>query len=108
MSPNEQHVPQTRHRGAVAEIFGQFATKQFWKELVRVLAQEAIATFLMALGGTLVWYGKSKRNQEVSTETNSVSSIASRAFSNNSFTPGPSYQPTPPPPSSQSGQFPGF
>lgn len=102
--------------GPVREIFGQFATREFWKELSKTLVQEAITTFLMALGGTLVWYGKSRRNKDVANTSAGVGNtgeVSSKAFGGG-FAPNPSFfsnsGPSYPAPTSPTGdnRYPGF
>ena len=105
-----------KKKGALAEVFGQFATREFWRELAKTLVQEAITTFLMALGGTLVWYGRSRRNKDVATTTGGMGGggEASKAFGNG-FSPNPSFFSSQqgsnyPVPSNPSGdqRYPGF
>lgn len=92
------------------EILGQFVTTSFWKGLIRMLVQEAFATFLMTMGGVLVHYGKEKRSKEVATLVDQPSQTASRAFGGG-YTPTPSFSPqTAFPLSTPQGdnRFPGF
>lgn len=103
-------------RGAVSEILGQFVTRAFWKDLTKTLVQEAFATFLMTLGGVLVFYGKQRRSEKVAPMMDAAAAGAStgtaaRAFGNG-FTPSTNYQPSTafpvPPNPSGDGRFPGF
>lgn len=100
-------------RGLVKDLFGQFATRAFWKDMFKTLVQEAVTTFLMALGGTLVWYGRQRRNKDVASATGSVgeSEMAKKAFGGE-FSPSPSFRPSTafPVPTNPTGdaRFPGF
>ena len=61
--------------------------------MAKTIVQEAITTFLMALGGSLVWYGKTRRNKEVATATGGVGGggeAASKAFGGG-FSPNPTF-----------------
>jgi hypothetical protein len=99
-----------RTRGVLAEIFGQVATIDFWKQLARDMVQQMFAAFLMTLGGTLAFYGKKRLNKEMQATTEPESGAAARAFGgfhpSASFTPSGAY-PVPPAPSGDA-RFPGF
>lgn len=95
-------------KGAFKEIFGQFVTATFWKELAKNLVHEFFSMALMALGGTLYWYGKSKRSKDVEA---SVTNIGG-GMSEKAFGGGSDYRPSTafPVRTSPSGdaRFPGF
>jgi len=82
-----------KKKGALAEVFGQFATRKFWKEVLKTLVQEAIFTFLMAFGGTVYWYGKKGKNKDVEATTGVIGGggeATSKAFGNG-YSPNPSF-----------------
>ena len=102
-------------RRFIGEVFGQFLTTAFWKELFKSIVHQAFTSFLMALGGTLVWYGKQKANKDINDTiagtggmgTNGT--VVSKAFGGSSY---PSYSSPPGYPVSHrpagDSRFPGF
>lgn len=97
------------------EVFGQFVTTDFWKNLFATIVREALKSFFITLGGTLIVYGKKDRNQEVVAATGmgtTSSDVANKAFGGgNSFNPGGNgYAHSYPVSSMPSGdtRFPGF
>lgn len=112
----EQHLHrqeggQMQKRGAFKEIFGQFVTPAFWRELAKNLVHEFFSMALMAFGGTLYWYGKTRRNKDVETASSSIGGasgggISERAFGGESYRPATAF-PVRPNPSGDT-RFPGF
>jgi hypothetical protein len=103
-------------KGFFREVFGQFLTAMFWRELAKTIIHEMVTAFFMALGGSLLWYGKKKSNPETKDirESGGINtarpvSPASSAFSQ-SFSPTPDFsRPTyPTPMSHDNAVFPGF
>lgn len=111
---SQTETKEVKKRGAFAEVFGQFATREFWKEFTKTLVQEAIATFLMALGGVIYWHGKDKKNKDMGGVEANQAQASSKAFGsgyapNPSFFGGSSHNSNPAPPSpSGDGRYPGF
>ena len=97
-----------RKRGVIGTLLGQFATRDFWKNLFSLVVKEAISSFILSLGGTLIYYIKGKTNTDGQTIRNishgAQPSAPANAFSNG-YTPRPSYNP--PAPAAQPS-FPGF
>ena len=99
----------------VREVFGQFMQPAFWRDLTRLIVSEMVSSFLMALGGTLLYYGKEKKDKRVSEIGNTVnvgSNATQKAFGNG-YQPNNTYQPASPSynmPSTfnQNNSFPGF
>ena len=83
-------LPQKRgFSGFLKEIFGQILTTTFWKEIVKNVAQQMFFSAMEALGGTLHWYGKNKKNNQVAGPVTSQipaqsSDVSNRAFGNTS------------------------
>ena len=110
-----ENAPEVRRESFVVAVFGQFLDPTFWRDLFKTVVSEMVSSFLMALGGSLLWYGKERRNQKIAdigASAPAQSPVASKAFG---YTPTPSYQGytpsyTPPPPAQASGdvRFPGF
>lgn len=111
-------VVEKKKEGALKRLFGQFARAEFWEEVFALLAREAIAALLSAIGGTLVTVAASKRS-EASARVRDVLDKAngyvpqnspSAAFSGG-FTPKSSYKPSTLPNGvapSDNPPFPGF
>lgn len=87
-------------KGAFAAVFGQFATREFWKNLFSMIVREALSSFILSLGGTLIYYIKGRAD----TNSNNIRGITNgmvgsqpaaspnTAFSNTGFAPQPSYR----------------
>lgn len=102
---------QIEGRGVIKEIFGQFVTTAFWKELAKTLAHEFFSMALMAFGGTLYWYGKTRKNKDVETSAPGIGGggISDRAFgggNESSYRPSTAFPVRPNP--AGDNRFPGF
>jgi hypothetical protein len=84
---------QQKQSGILSTLLGPFTTKEFWIGLASHLAQQAMAAFLSALGGVLVYYGKKTFDGAMSSQaaTSGGEEVSNRAFAG-SFAPTPSYQ----------------
>lgn len=109
------NVPQEQKQGTVSKLLGPLATSAFWVDVLKSIIQEAAAAFFMALGGTLLFYGKNKRNKDVANTyenpSTATSATANKAFGGG-YSPAPTYQPAQtypvaPVPSGDT-RFPGF
>lgn len=96
------------------EIFGQFLTAAFWKDVLKQIVHESVTAFFMAFGGTLYYYGKKRSNPEIANARSGIgvppaNPTTERAFGG--YQPAPTYQPSSsyPVATSQGDQrFPGF
>lgn len=112
-------MPIERKPSFVSAVFGQLKDPNFWVDLVRVVLSEALNAFLMAFGGSLLYYGSQRRDTKLQNITATAtgtqvgsSPVAQRAFGG-AYSPNPSYQPSqsyPVPISQPAGdaRFPGF
>jgi hypothetical protein len=107
----------TNKPGALVSLFGQFATREFWKSLVSLVLKEAVSAFILSLGGSLIYYIKGKSNQD-SNNIRNLAGVAgnpqsttspNQAFSNG-YQPSPSYRPAgyQQPANTQQPLYPGF
>jgi hypothetical protein len=71
---NQSATTENGKESAVS-IFGQFATAEFWKTLFSMIVREALSTFIMSVGSTLVYYVRGK----LSSDSQSVKSFVSNA-----------------------------
>ena len=96
------------------EVFGQFATPDFWKNLCATIVKEALKSFFITLGGTLIVYGKKDRNQDVVAASGGFvnnSDVNNKAFGGgNTFAPNNNYSNSYPVNNMPNGdtRFPGF
>jgi hypothetical protein len=65
-------------KGAFAAVFGQFATREFWKNLFSMIVREALSSFILSLGGTLIYYIKGRAN----TDSNNIRGITNGMVGN--------------------------
>jgi len=90
----EVKTPQTKGQSFVQAVFGQFTDPSFWRDLLRLVVSEMVSSFFMALGGTLLWYGKERRDKKVAEiatgPVNNQSQVANKAFGGG-YSPQPSY-----------------
>ena len=92
-----------RRPSAAAQIFGHFTKRAFWIELMEGIVKASVTAFFVALGDTLIRYGRKKggaENPEIFdavNRSNQYQSPAAAAFSR-SFQPSPSYSPISNPP----------
>lgn len=96
----------------MSAVFGQFATKIFWRDLFAMLVKEAISNFITVLGGTLI-YSVQKRVAGESVEIRRIVDRANvaenRPSPSQAFSYGHSQQPTyRPTHSSNTPSYPGF
>lgn len=113
-APQPERRVAVRKQGAVKQVFGHFTRKEFWIDLLEMIVKNAATAFFIALGKTLVEYGK-KRGGATSdveifeTRTTPAQSPAATAFSRG-YTPSSDYRPLSYPPASRSADeaFPGF
>ncbi len=108
----EVKVPQTKGQSFVQAVFGQFTDPVFWRDLLRLVVSEMVSSFFMALGGTLLWYGKERRDKKVAEIATgpTQSQVTNKAFGGG-YSPQPSYNGASypvPTNSNQNVQFPGF
>ena len=99
---NEVTTAQPQKKGKLKTFFGQFATLEFWRDLLALIIKEAIASFITVLGGTLI-YSVQKRivgdsagikkiidgHQPLGTQTSQPSSVFSSGYQ-----PQTSYKPS--------------
>lgn len=88
------------------EIFGQVATCEFWKQVVKDFVNQMFAAIMMAAGGTLLFHGRKRQNKDIlsgiDTEPNQTASKAFGGFSpSSSFTTNPTH-------TMGDSRFPGF
>lgn len=111
-------VPQ-ESKGFVATLFGQFASREFWKDLFALIVREAVSSFISVLGGTLI-YAVQQRTSEQSSSIRKIAGVGGpaptapaplpatgpgAAFSSG-YRPQPSYAPAVA--SAGTPQYPGF
>lgn len=116
MEINEIQAPPVRavavrRPGAAAQIFGHFTKREFWVELVEGIVKASVTAFFIALGDTLIKYGKRKGGAETPDiyEHKAQPSPAAQAFSRG-YQPQTSYNPlhSPSVSSPSTGDWPGF
>lgn len=118
-SPNRSVV--SSRKGIWATLLGQFASPEFWRDLISLIVREAFTSFISVLGGSLI-HAVQKRTTDESTNIRRIVSggngttmqpvsSPSSAFSGG-YQPAPQYKPTyaPPAPVSNPSQplYPGF
>ena len=110
----EHHAPKalTRKTSAAAQIFGHFTKKEFWIELMEGIVKASVTAFFVALGDTLIKYGKRRGGAETPDvyEKSVNQSPAAQAFSRG-YTPQTSYSSSlqnPPATIPPDGSWPGF
>lgn len=107
-----QRVPAKRQGGVVKQVFGHFTRKEFWIDLMEMIVKNAATAFFIALGKTLVEYGKKRGGSttdiEVFERPTPAQSPAATAFSRG-YTPSSEYRSLSYPPAVRSEEtFPGF
>jgi hypothetical protein len=100
-------------RGIVATAFGQFATREFWRNLFAMIVREALSAFILSLGGTLVYYVRNKANPDSNNirniTNNGVGAVPPPSSPSNAFANGYAPKATYNPPfMGQQGGYPGF
>ena len=121
MEANRQEISTVheRQQGWVARALEPVSKPEFWGTLFKHMLHEAVSAFFVALGGTLVWYGRTHANKDIQKNTPVTpinTSGPAQAFSGNSGSyappPTPMYQqhtPTYPIATSRGDdRFPGF
>jgi len=100
--------------GAAAQIFGHFTKKEFWIELLEGIVKASVTAFFVALGDTLIRYGKKRGGAEdpnIYDVSMRAQSPAASAFSSRGYQPATEYRPlqNPPVPAAPPpGEWPGF
>ena len=96
--PSQTLTPKPIKQSFVAEVWGgirQIVNKKFVADILATIIKESIKGFLVALGGTLMYYAR----KEPSEITTSSQSVATRSFG--------APPPPPPPPGYPGGGYPG-
>ena len=60
-------------------IFGEFKSRSFWADFMRLIVQEAITMFIISLGTTLMHIGRKNKNKDIKSDTGG-SDLANKAF----------------------------
>ncbi len=107
--PEQQVV--VRKQGAIKQVFGHFTKKEFWIDLFEMIVKNAATAFFIALGKTLVEYGKKRGGSTSDLEVfesrpTPAQSPAATAFSRG-YSPSSEYRPSYPA-VQRSDDFPGF
>ena len=96
---------EVKSQGFLANLFGQFSSKEFWKGLVSMIVREAVSSFISVLGGTLIYAVQQRTTKESSSIRNiaggagkstivqTPTASPNNAFSNG-YAPQPVYKPT--------------
>lgn len=125
--PEAQTSASAAKKETQVSILGQFATRDFWKTLFSMIVREALSTFIMSVGSTLVYYVRGKLSPDSQSARQFVANAGgipqqpqanpNAAFSNG-YAPRPSYGnaqvpvpvpvPVNPPPFGSSQSYPGF
>jgi hypothetical protein len=118
-SPSHSVVPS--RKGIWATLLGQFASPEFWRDLISLIVREAFTSFISVLGGSLI-HAVQKRTTDESTSIRRIVSggtgpmmqpvsSPSSAFSGG-YQPQPQYKPTYAAPVAQNNSsqplYPGF
>ena len=72
-------------------ILGQFKSKSFWKDFMKLLVQEAITMFLISIGTSLLHIGRKNKNRDIKSDTGDEGNLANKAFGGYSGSYGSSY-----------------
>lgn len=109
---NNERAVVKKKNGAAAQIFGHFTKKEFWIELMEGIVKASVTAFFVALGDTLIKYGKRRGGAETPDvyEKPVNQSPAAQAFSRG-YTPQTSYSSSlqnPPATIPPDGSWPGF